>query len=247
MTNPVNVLSRTGNRNWNELRPVRLTRGVLKHPAGSALIEWGDNRILCAATVEEKVPPFLMGAAPARGWVTAEYALLPGSTSTRTQRERTRLSGRTYEIQRLIGRSLRTVTDLVALGPRTITVDCDVLQADGGTRTAAITGSYVALCDACLRLVSLGTLPALPIREEVAAVSLGLVGGHLLLDLDYQEDSQADVDMNLVITGSGRFVEIQGTAEKQAFSQDDLQRMCDLALEGVKTLFGIQRDNLSAP
>jgi len=246
MDTTVATPARSGNRTREQLRPIRILRGVLKHPAGSSLIEWGDTRVLCSATVEEKIPPFLMGHQPPQGWVTAEYAMLPGATNTRTQRERNRVAGRTHEIQRLIGRSLRAVTDMTALGHRTVTIDCDVLQADGGTRTAAITGGYIALYDACRKLVQAGLLPAIPLREKVAAVSVGVIGGVCMLDLDYQEDSQADVDMNFVITGSGHFVEVQGTAEQHPFSLAELTTMCEFAQEGAKHLFAVQQEAIDA-
>lgn len=234
-------MTRVNGRNPRELRPVTIERHYLKYAEGSALITAGDTRVICSASVEEKVPPFLRNSG--KGWVTAEYSLLPRSTKERTIREaaRGRLSGRTQEIQRLIGRALRSVIDMSVLGERTIWIDCDVLQADGGTRTAAVTGSFVALADALAGLVTAGIIPRLPLQDYLAAVSVGLVNGKLLLDLDFQEDACADVDMNVVMTGSGRLVEIQGTAEKQPFSREELTAMLDLAEEGIATLIDIQR------
>src|SRR6266550_4197729 len=206
-------MTRIDNRSQTQLRPVRLTVDYLDYAEGSVLIEAGNTRVLCAASVEEKVPPFLEGKG--KGWVTAEYNMLPRATNTRNSRERDgRVSGRTQEIQRLIGRSLRAVVDMGVLGPRTITLDCDVLQADGGTRTAAITGAYVALHRACSLLVQRGTLAAHPVHTAVAAISVGVVKGELLLDLNYVEDSQADVDFNVVMTGQHEFIELQGTGER---------------------------------
>lgn len=234
-------MTRVNGRNPCELRPVTIERHYLKYAEGSALITAGDTRVICSASVEEKVPPFLRNSG--KGWVTAEYSLLPRSTKERTIREaaRGRLSGRTQEIQRLIGRALRSVIDMSVLGERTIWIDCDVLQADGGTRTAAVTGSFVALADALAGLVTAGIIPRLPLQDYLAAVSVGLVNGKLLLDLDFQEDACADVDMNVVMTGSGRLVEIQGTAEKQPFSREEMTAMLDLAGEGIATLIDIQR------
>src|SRR6187431_3385021 len=208
---------RPSRRAPDELRPVTLERGVVKYAEGSCLVKFGDTHVLVTATLEERLPPWLKGQG--RGWVTAEYGMLPRATLERTRREASagKQGGRTLEIQRLIGRSLRAVVDLPALGERQITVDCDVIQADGGTRTAAITGSWVALSDALDRLVQAGTLPGSPLRENVAAISVGVVGGRALLDLDYAEDSTAEVDMNVVMTGSGAFVEVQGTAEQTPF------------------------------
>ncbi len=228
------------------MRPVRITTNYLMTAEGSALIEVGHTRVLCAASVEETVPAFLKGSG--RGWVTAEYSMLPRATATRTPREVTkgRQSGRTLEIQRLIGRSLRSVVNMEALGNRTIMVDCDVLQADGGTRTASITGAYVALVQALQKLVNYGTLKSLPIIQPVAATSVGISGNVPLLDLCYEEDSAADVDMNLVMTGSGRFVELQATAEKTPFDDGQLEQMMTLARRGIGELFEIQKAALSA-
>jgi ribonuclease PH len=233
--------TRSGGRGPDELRPVRIQRGYVRHAEGSALIEFGDTRVLCTASVEERVPPFLKDRR--QGWLTAEYGVLPRSTHTRSDREaaRGKQSGRTLEIQRLIGRSLRAVTDLSKLGERTIQIDCDVLQADGGTRTASITGSFVALHDALSGLAERGVLPEWPVRDFVAAVSVGIVGGTPILDLDYPEDSGCDTDMNVVMTGSGGLVEVQGTAEGAPFSRDELDRMLALAEQGIRDLVSRQR------
>lgn len=237
-------MSRTDGRQWNELRTVRITRNYIKHAEGSVLFEVGDTRVICNATVEEGVPPFLKDTGS--GWVTAEYSMLPRSTHTRAPREsvRGKLKGRTQEIQRLIGRSLRSVTDLNALGERTILLDCDVIQADGGTRTASITGAYVALADAFRWLKEQGKIEAIPITDSVAAVSVGVVDEDMLLDLDYYEDSRAQVDMNVVMTGKGEFVEVQGTAEESPFSKDEMDQMIALALKGIRELSAIQEKAL---
>ncbi|MGQ9724453.1 MAG: ribonuclease PH [Tepidimonas sp.] len=229
----------------DELRPVRITRGYTVYAEGSVLIEFGRTRVLCTASVEERVPPHKKGSG--QGWVTAEYGMLPRSTHTRSDREaaRGKQSGRTQEIQRLIGRSLRAAFDLAALGERTITLDCDVLQADGGTRTAAITGAYVAACDAVHRLQAEGKLSRSPIVHSVAAVSVGIVGGVPVLDLDYTEDASSETDMNVVMTGAGHFVEVQGTAEGRPFSREDLQRLLDLADGGIQRLIAMQRAALA--
>jgi ribonuclease PH len=232
---------RTG-RSADALRPVTLERGVAPYAEGSCLVSTGATRVLCTATVEERVPPWRIGAAA--GWVTAEYAMLPRATHTRTPRERTKLGGRTQEIQRLIGRSLRAAIDLAALGQRTILIDCDVLVADGGTRTAAITGAAIALHDACTGLVARGAVVAHPMRELVAATSVGIVAGEPRLDLEYREDVGADVDMNLVALASGRLVEVQGTAEHGSFSTDELNALLALGMSGIRTLFQLQRDAL---
>ena len=238
--------ARTDGRRADELREVRITPGFMPYAEGSALIELGRTRVVCTATLEDRVPPFRRNTG--QGWLTAEYSMLPRATQQRTQRETGRggPTGRTHEIQRLIGRSLRAVTNLQRLGERTITLDCDVIQADGGTRTASITGAYVALVLACRRLVKENRLPALPVRGEVAAVSVGLVGGAALLDLKYDEDSRAEVDMNVVCTGDGRFIELQGTAEGQPFSQDEMNELLALARRGLSTLFDAQRAALDA-
>jgi ribonuclease PH len=234
------MLTRIDGRTAAQLRPVRLTVDYLDYAEGSALIEAGKTRVLCAASVEEKVPPFLEGKEV--GWVTAEYSMLPRATLTRSSREREgRVSGRTQEIQRLIGRSLRAAVDMQALGARTITLDCDVLQADGGTRTAAITGAYVALHRACSSLVKHGVIPVHPLRTAVAAVSVGIVGGDLLLDLCYAEDSQADVDFNVVMTAEHEFIEVQGTGEKSVFGRTAMNNLIALAEMGISELFELQR------
>jgi ribonuclease PH len=232
---------RTDHRRPDEMRPVRITTNYLMTAEGSALIEIGHTRVLCAASIEETVPQFLRGSG--RGWVTAEYSMLPRATATRTTREvnKGRPSGRTLEIQRLIGRSLRSVVDMAALGDRTVVVDCDVLQADGGTRTASITGAYVALVQALQKLVDCGRLKSPPVIQPVAATSVGIHGGVALLDLCYEEDSSAEVDMNLVMTGSGRFVELQATAEKTPFDDQQLSQMVALARRGIAELFDFQK------
>lgn len=231
-------------RDNRALRPVVITRHFTKYAEGSVLVEFGDTRVICTASVEESVPPFLRGRGT--GWVTAEYSMLPRATHTRSSREASKgkQSGRTLEIQRLIGRSLRAVTDLVALGERSIYLDCDVLQADGGTRTASITGAYVALADALATLQEKGLLERIPLREAVAAVSVGIVGGETLLDLDYDEDSSAEVDMNFVMTSSQRFVEVQGTAEAEPFTLEQMDSMRSLAMDGIQRLFHVQQEAL---
>jgi ribonuclease PH len=225
----------------DQLRAVRLTPNYLEHAEGSVLIECGRTRVLCAVSVEETQPPHLLRTD--RGWITAEYAMLPRSTHTRTPRESTRgrVGGRTHEIQRLIGRSLRATVDLSKLGPRTLFVDCDVIQADGGTRTASITGAYVALVLALRKLVRRGTLKSPPLRTAVAATSAGIVKGDLVLDLDYAEDSAAAVDFNVVMTGEGEFVEVQGTAEGAPFTRQQMDRLIGLAESGIRQLFDIQQ------
>lgn len=232
-------------RTSQQLRPVTLTRHFIKHPEGSVLVEFGDTRVICTASIEESVPPFLRGKGT--GWVTAEYAMLPRATHTRSPREaaKGKQSGRTLEIQRLIGRSLRAVTDMTLLGERTIYLDCDVIQADGGTRTASITGAYVALVDAITALQQRGLLNGSPLKEAVAAVSVGIVDGEPLLDLDYQEDSGAEVDMNFVMTSSGRFVEVQGTAEAEPFTIEQMDAMRNLAMGGIRQLFELQQQALA--
>ena len=236
---------RNDGRSAKVLRPITITRNFTKHAEGSVLIEFGDTKVLCTASVEESVPPFLRGKGT--GWVTAEYAMLPRATHTRSPREaaKGKQTGRTLEIQRLIGRSLRAVTDLKMLGERSVYIDCDVIQADGGTRTASITGAYVALVDALTTLKTKGLLAETPLKEAVAAVSVGIVGGEALLDLNYIEDSSAEVDMNFVITSSGRFVEVQGTAEAEPFTSAEMDAMRDLALAGVQQLFAFQRGALT--
>ncbi|WP_428422840.1 ribonuclease PH [Methylibium sp.] len=235
---------RTQARAADALRPLTITRHYTKHAEGSVLIAFGDTKVLCTASVEEKVPPHKRGSG--EGWVTAEYGMLPRSTHTRSDREaaRGKQSGRTQEIQRLIGRSLRAVFDLKALGERSIHLDCDVLQADGGTRTAAITGAYVAAHDAVTWLLAQGKIGASPIREPVAAVSVGIVQGTPLLDLEYIEDSACDTDMNVVMTGAGHFIEVQGTAEGAAFSRAEMDRLLALAEQGIRSLVAAQADAL---
>jgi ribonuclease PH len=238
--------SRADGRAVDKLRSVRLTPGWMPYAEGSVLIEMGATRVACAASFEERVPPFVRNTG--RGWITAEYAMLPRATAQRTMRETTRggASGRTHEIQRLIGRSLRAVVDLKALGERTITIDCDVLQADGGTRTASITGAYVALALACRRLTETRRITRSPLTGEVAAISVGIVGGVPLLDLNYEEDSRAETDMNVICTGDGRFIELQGTAEREPFSHDDMNRLLALAEIGINQLLRAQRETLEA-
>ncbi len=236
--------SRSGARAANQLRPVRITRGYTIHAEGSVLIEFGATKVLCTASVEEKVPPHKRGSG--EGWVTAEYGMLPRATHTRSDREaaRGKQSGRTQEIQRLIGRSMRAVFDLKALGERTIHLDCDVLQADGGTRTAAITGAFVAAQDAVNQLMAQGKLKQSPIRDHVAAISVGIVQGTPLLDLEYVEDSACDTDMNVVMTGAGHFVEVQGTAEGAAFSRIEMDALLELAEKGISDLVALQKQSL---
>jgi ribonuclease PH len=235
---------RSDGRTPDQLRPTRITRDYLLTAEGSVLMESGNTRVLCAATIEDTVPSFLRGSG--KGWVTAEYSMLPRATITRTAREITkgRASGRTHEIQRLIGRSLRAVVDLAALGERSIIVDCDVLQADGGTRTAAITGAYVALAIALGTLVKFKVLPKSPLLDSVAATSVGIVGGTPMLDLAYEEDSRADVDMNVVMTGSNKFVEVQATAEHMPFGDDQMSELLALARGGLVALFSLQQETL---
>ncbi|MGE0806139.1 MAG: ribonuclease PH [Burkholderiaceae bacterium] len=239
--------NRPSGRAADAMRAVRITRGYTKHAEGSVLVEFGDTRVLCTASVEEKVPPFLRGAG--RGWLTAEYGMLPRATHTRGDREaaRGKQSGRTQEIQRLIGRSLRAVFDLERLGERTITLDCDVLQADGGTRTASITGAFVAAHDAVSGLLADGRLSASPVRDFVAAVSVGLYEGVPVLDLDYAEDSACDTDLNVVMTGAGGFVEVQGTAEGLPFTREQMDRLIDLAAGGIRGLVQAQQSALAQP
>jgi len=234
---------RTDGRAADELRPVRIAPDFLTFAEGSALIEMGHTRVVCAASVEDKLPPHLRNHR-GEGWITAEYSMLPRATQTRTVRETGRggLSGRTHEIQRLIGRSLRAISDRTVLGERTITLDCDVLQADGGTRTAAITGAYVAFAIACARLLKEKRVAKSPIVSEVAAVSVGIVGETPLLDLKYDEDSRAEVDMNVICTGDGRFIEVQGTAEGAPFTRKQMDELLELARRGIAQLIGVQRE-----
>jgi ribonuclease PH len=236
---------RPSGRTAQQLRSVRLTRHYTRHAEGSVLVEMGDTKVICTASVEESVPPFLKGKG--QGWVTAEYGMLPRSTNSRMKREAAsgKQSGRTQEIQRLIGRSLRAVVDLKALGERQITIDCDVIQADGGTRCASITGAFVALSDAINKLVADGKLAASPIRDHVAAVSVGVVEGEAVLDLDYIEDSGCDTDMNVVMTGAGGFVELQGTAEGLPFTRTEMNTLLDLAEAGIRDLIAAQKAALA--
>ncbi len=242
----MNEFARNLGRGADQLRPVRITRGYTIHAEGSVLIEFGATKVLCTASVEEKVPGHKKGSG--EGWVTAEYGMLPRSTHTRSEREaaRGKQSGRTQEIQRLIGRSMRCVFDLRLLGERTIHLDCDVLQADGGTRTAAITGAFVAAQDAVSKLMAQGKLSVSPIRDQVAAISVGMVQGTALLDLEYTEDSACDTDMNVVMTGSGHFVEVQGTAEGAAFSRQQMDALLELAAKGIGELIALQKQSVSA-
>lgn len=235
---------RPSGRAADEIRPVRMTRGYTKHAEGSVLVEFGDTRVICTASVDEQVPRFLRGKG--RGWVTAEYGMLPRATGSRMNREAAtgRQGGRTQEIQRLIGRALRAAVEMEALGERTIQIDCDVIQADGGTRTAAITGAYVALTDAVDTLVAKNVLRRNPLHGMVASVSVGIVGGEPVVDLDYAEDSTAETDMNVVMNDHGGFIELQGTAEGHAFRRDELDRMLDLATKGCDELTHIQRETM---
>jgi len=237
-------MKRVDERAYDEMRPIRIIPGYQDFAEGSALIEIGKTRVLCSASVEERVPPFLRGGGS--GWVTAEYAMLPRSTVTRSPRDSSlgRIGGRSQEIQRLIGRSLRAVTDLVALGERTLIVDCDVLQADGGTRTAAITGAYVALYQALQTLANMGIISSIPLKTAVAATSVGIVHSYMMLDLCYDEDCNAGVDFNVAMTGKGEFVEIQGTAEAKPFSKEVVDSLLSLAEKGIKQLFQVQKEAL---
>jgi ribonuclease PH len=237
-------MKRSDGRGNGVLRQVKITRNYLKHAEGSVLIEMGDTKVICSASVEERVPQFLRNTG--KGWITAEYSMLPRSTHTRTSRDSLvgRGSGRSFEIQRLIGRSLRSVADLNGFGERTIWVDCDVIQADGGTRTASITGAYVALIDAFRKMVRNGMIEKIPVKNSVAAISVGKVGGKVLLDLNYEEDSSAEVDMNVVMTGDGKFVEIQGTAEETVFTKKEMDELTKIAQKGIKELTRIQKQSL---
>lgn len=230
---------RMDGRGWEELRPISITPGFIKHADGSALIEMGDTRVICTAALEDRVPPFLRKTG--KGWITAEYGMLPSSSPTRIPREASRVGGRTHEIQRLIGRSLRSVAELDCLGERTVWLDCDVIQADGGTRTASITGAYIALACALAGWTARKIVPERLLKDSVAAVSVGVVDGEAALDLNATEDNGAEVDMNFVMTGSGRFVEVQGTAEKQPFSVDQLSRLIALAQSGIGRILEIQQ------
>jgi len=234
------VVKRGDGRNFNQLRNLKITPGYLSHPEGSVLIEMGNTRVICTVSLDERVPPFLKGTG--KGWVTAEYSMLPRATLSRTQRDSGgRINGRSQEIQRLIGRSLRAVTDMDALGERQLIVDCDVIQADGGTRTASITGAYVALYQAMKHLKSSGMISSIPLKNAVAAVSVGIIRSYNMLDLCYAEDSQAEVDFNVVMTDQGNFVEVQGTAEGKPFSKSSLDGLIELATGGIKELFEIQK------
>lgn len=245
----LNPIKETGDRadgrSPDQLRPVKITRNYIKHAEGSVLIEVGDTKVICTATVEDKVPPFQKGSG--KGWVTAEYSMLPRATQTRSPREaaKGKIGGRTHEIQRLVGRALRSVVDLDKLGERTIWLDCDVIQADGGTRTASITGAFVAMVDALRQLVEAGQLAELPVTDYLAATSVGKINGKLMLDLCYTEDSQAEVDMNVVMTKGGKFVEVQGTAEESPFTRDEMNGMLALAEKGIRELIRTQEATLS--
>ena len=232
---------RTDGRKANELRALKITPSYIKTADGSVLIEMGATRVICTAKLEERVPPFMRNSG--KGWITAEYGMLPGSSQERIGREASRgkVGGRTHEIQRLIGRSLRAIADLKNLGERTIWVDCDVIQADGGTRTASITGAYIALAEAARGWLHRGIINSDPIKETVAAVSIGIIDGKILLDLCYEEDSKADVDMNFVMTGSGKFIEVQGTAEQAPFTRKQMERMAEIAQAGIKELLKAQK------
>ena len=236
---------RSDGRKWDELRPVKITRGIMKYAEGSALIETGETKVLCTATFEDRVPPFLKDTG--KGWVTAEYSMLPRSTKERITRDsvRGRIGGRSHEIQRIIGRVLRSVIDLGKLGERSITIDCDVLQADGGTRTASITGAFVAFSDAALNLIRQGVITENPIVDFIAAVSVGIIGGKPALDLNYEEDSKAEVDMNVAMTGSGLLVEVQGTAEGKPFSKRNLNALIKLSEKGITELIEKQKEILA--
>jgi ribonuclease PH len=233
---------RADGRKTDELRKLRITKKYLKSAEGSVLIEMGDTKVICTATVDNSVPPFLRGRGT--GWVTAEYAMLPRSSAQRIQRERSKVGGRTHEIQRLIGRSLRSVVDMAGLGERTVLIDCDVIQADGGTRTASITGAYIALVDALRHLKKEGLVKSIPVRDFLAAVSVGIVDGKPMLDLCYSEDSSAEVDMNLVMTGRGRIVEVQGTAEGNPFTRAELGKLLALGEKGIRALVRKQKEIL---
>lgn len=235
-------MARSDGRKNNQLREIKITKDYTCHAEGSCLIEFGQTKVLCTASVEETVPPFLKGAGS--GWVTAEYGMLPRSTNTRIRRDKSLTAGRTLEIQRLIGRSLRAVVDMKQLGERTVMVDCDVIQADGGTRTAAITGGYVALALALKKMKKDGLIEKIPLKDSVAAVSVGIFDDKLILDLNYQEDSKAQMDMNVVMVGAGSFVEVQGTAEGSPFSQEQLGQLLGLAKKGIEDLIGIQKKTI---
>lgn len=235
---------RVDNRQRDEIRPVKITRDYLIHPLGSVLIEMGNTKVICTATIDDRVPPFLKGTNT--GWITSEYSMLPGSTISRKVRDSSkgRIEGRTHEIQRLIGRSIRSVVDLKKLGERTIWIDCDVIQADGGTRTASITGSFVAVVDALYKLYKKGEIKSIPIKNYIAAISVGVSNNNTILDLNYIEDSSAKVDMNVVMTDKGDFIEVQGTGEEATFSRKELNELLDLAEMGILELIDIQKETL---
>ena len=237
---------RTDGRKPTELRPLTITPSYIKTADGSVLIEMGDTKVICTAKLEERVPPFLRNSG--KGWITAEYGMLPGSSEQRIGRESSRgkVGGRTHEIQRLIGRSLRAIADLKSLGERTAWIDCDVIQADGGTRTASITGAYIALAQAAHKWRERGLVSAAPVKDSVAAVSIGMIEGKILLDLCYAEDSKADVDMNFVMTGSGKFIEVQGTAESAPFTKKQMERMAEIAQQGIRELLKAQKKVIAA-
>jgi len=241
---PLSTFARSYNRANNELRPVTIERNVLKHPYGSCLIKFGETQVLCAVTIDENIPNWRKGAG--QGWLTAEYSMLPTATASRNQRERGIIQGRTQEIQRLIGRSLRSVLDMRILGEYSIMIDCDVIQADGGTRTASITGAWVALADALNVWKAAGKLSGNPLISQVAAVSVGMVDGSLLLDMDYREDGKAEIDMNLVMNNQGEFVELQGTAERTTFDRARLDAMLDMGAEGIRSLLAMQKAALQS-
>ncbi len=235
------MIQRNAGRKHNELRPISITNNYLKTAAGSVMVEFGNTKVICAATLEDKPPPFLKNTG--RGWVTAEYSMLPASTQTRTTRESTRgkVGGRTHEIQRLIGRSLRAVCDLISFGEKTIYVDCDVIQADGGTRTASIAGGFIALAELFKKMKANGIIKEIPLNDYVSAISVGIIENQILLDLEYEEDSKADVDMNFVMTGSGKFIEVQGTAEHAPFDKKQMDEMTSLAEQGIEELIALQK------
>lgn len=233
-------MNRSDGRRPDKIRKVTITRNYIKHAEGSCLIELGSTRVICTASLEETVPPFLRGTG--NGWLTAEYGMIPRSTHTRMNRERDKISGRTFEIQRLIGRSLRAIFEPKDIGERTIKIDCDVIQADGGTRTAAITGSFVALCDCLLKLKKDNAIASIPIHDYLAATSVGIYQNQPILDLTYEEDSRAEVDMNIVMTGNGEFVEVQGTGEGRTFSKEEMDRLLDFAKKGIDELVDVQRN-----
>ena len=240
------MFKRNDKREYTEIRPVKITKNFLANAEGSALIELGNTKVICAVSIEDKLPPFL-AARPdfQNGWLTAEYALLPRSTNTRTSRERNHVGGRTAEIQRLIGRAMRTAIDLTKIGPRTITIDCDVIQADGGTRTASITGGFVAVVEALKKFKEKGIIQVMPIKEMVAAISVGIVNKQVVLDLNYEEDSKAEVDMNFVLTRKGHIIEAQGTGEQVPFTKAQMDQMYDMAVIGAKQLFEAQKEVLN--